>query len=310
MSRIHEALKKAAEERSSKVANGSVSDLVELSGQERSTEISPITAPAPPASVHRKRGEARGLAFEEFANRCTPATWKFEAAASVFSAHLNNHVGAEKFRTLRSRLYQVASAQPLKKILVTSSIPAEGKTFVTANLAQSFIRQSGRRVLLIDSDLRASRLHLHLGAKATPGLSDYLTGECDEFQVTQVGSEGTLCLIPGGREVTNPSELLHSERMKKLLEQMSNLFDWIVLDSPPALAVHDASILADMCDGVLFVVKAGSTDFELAEKATAEFHEKNLIGVVLNRVERSDTYGDYYYSGYGMKRSPADEDES
>jgi capsular exopolysaccharide synthesis family protein len=172
---------------------------------------------------------------------------------------------------------------------------------VTANLAQSFVRQAARSVLLIDSDLRASRLHLHLGAPDKPGLSDYLRGDCDEFQVTQVGNGGNLCLIPGGREVSNPSELLHSDRMRHLLDRMSLMFDWIILDSPPALAVHDASILADMCDGVLFVVRAGATDFELAEKASAEFREKNLLGVVLNRVEKGDAYGDYYY-GYGSDR--------
>jgi Mrp family chromosome partitioning ATPase len=86
--------------------------------------------------------------------------------------------------------------------------------------------------------------------------------------------------------------------MRHLLDRMSLIFDWIILDSPPALAVHDASILADMCDGVLFVVRAGSTDFELAAKASAEFREKNLLGVVLNRVEKGDSYGGYYYK-YG-----------
>jgi len=190
--------------------------------------------------------------------------------------------------------------QPLKRILITSSTPAEGKTFVAANLAQSFIRQENRRVLLIDSDLRASRLHLHVGAPDTPGLSDYLRGDADEYQVTQVEQDGNLCLIPGGSEVSNPSELLHSDRMRQLLERMSQIFDWIILDSPPALAVHDASILADMCDGVLFVVRAGSTDFELATKASSEFREKNLLGVVLNRVDKGDSYGGYYY-GYGSQ---------
>jgi len=216
---------------------------------------------------------------------------------------MDYQIGTEKFGTLRSRLYQIAADQPLKKLVITSSTPAEGKTFVAANLAQSFIRHAERRVLLIDSDLRASRLHLHFGAPEKPGLSDYLSGDCDEYQVTQVGTGGNLCLIPGGREVSNPSELLHSDRMKQLLERMSTIFDWIILDSPPALAVHDSSILADMCDGVLFVVRAGTTDYELAEKAAAEFREKNLLGVVLNRVEKSDTYGDYYYYGYGSDKN-------
>jgi protein-tyrosine kinase len=301
MSRIHEALKKAAEERSAQTVNRAASDLVDLSIQE---EIA--GKPAVQEVIHEKprltaKADPGLQRFEEFAKRCTQVTWKVDPGVSVYSAHSNNSVGAEKFRTLRSRLYQIASAQPLKRILITSSTPAEGKTFVAANLAQSFIRQEDRRVLLIDSDLRASRLHLHIGAKETPGLSDYLRGDADEFQITQVEKNGNLCLIPGGSEVSNPSELLHSERMKQLLERMSLIFDWIILDSPPALAVHDASILADMCDGVLFVVRAGSTDFELASKASSEFHDKNLLGVVLNRVDKGDSYGGYYY-GYGSQQ--------
>jgi len=310
MSRIHEALKKAAEERNAQGVNRAVSDLVELSGHPTLGEIAPAGTVAHPGIGTHSKVEPGVLKFEEFKKRCTPVTWRVDPSASVFSAHTNHQVGAEKFRTLRSRLYQIATAQPLKKLLVTSSTPAEGKTFVTANLAHSFVRQADRRVLLIDSDLRASRLHLHLGAPEKPGLSEYLRGDCDEFQVTQVGSDGNLCLIPGGREVSNPSELLHSERMKHLLDRMSLMFDWIILDSPPALAVHDASILADMCDGVLFVVRAGATDFELAEKASAEFREKNLLGVVLNRVEKGDAYGDYYYSGYGSQSAAQSEADS
>lgn len=302
MSRIHEALKKAAQERSAQTANRTVSDLVDLS-------VPGIAAET--LSVSRQRMDTRTglgetsdtgvLQFEEFAKRCPHTAWKIDPRTSVFSAQMHDPAGAERFRTLRSRLYQIAAAQPLKKILITSSMPAEGKTFVAANLAQSFIRQEGRRVLLIDADLRASRLHLQLGALEKPGLSDYLRGDLDEFRVTQVGTEGNLCLIPGGREVSNPSELLHSDRMKHLLDHMSAIFDWIILDSPPALAVHDASILADMCDGVLFVVQAGSTDFEIAAKASAEFRDKKLLGVVLNRAAKGDTYGGYYY-GYGSQK--------
>ena len=312
MSRIHEALKKAAEERSAQTANRAVSELLDNLTSPQGSPVESVTVPA--SQLHspapHPQLDSQVLEFEEFKKHCTPVTWKIEPSASVFSAHSENRVGAEKFRTLRSRLYQIASAQPLKKILVTSSTPAEGKTFVTANLAQSFVRQAGRRVLLIDSDLRASRLHMHFGAPEKPGLSEYLRGDCDEYQVTQVAPDGNLCLIPGGREVSNPSELLHSDRMKHLLEHMGTMFDWIILDSPPALAVHDASILADMCDGVLFVVRAGVTDFELAEKASAEFREKNLLGVVLNGVEKGDVYGEYYYYGYGSEKSADSKEES
>lgn len=297
MSRIHEALKKAAQERTAQTATRSVSDLVDLSASEVAIETPRAAEVKQTTFVPTQKIDPNASKFADFAKRCQPANWKMEQSGSVFSSQAEHQSGAEKFRTLRSRLYQIATTQPLKKILITSSTPAEGKTFVAANLAQTFIRQADRRVLLIDSDLRASRLHLHLGTSEKPGLSDYLRGDCDEFRITQVGAGGNLCLIPGGSDVTNPSELLHSDRMRQLLDRMSQLFDWILLDSPPALAVHDASILADMCDGVLFVVRAGSTDYELAAKASAEFQEKNLLGVVLNRVAKNDTYGDYYY-GY------------
>ena len=96
--------------------------------------------------------------------------------------------GNEEFRTLRSRLYQIREKQSLKKVLVTSALPKEGKSFVAANLAQVMVRQEGRRALLIDSDLRGSRLHEALGTSSSPGLSDYLLGEKDEFAVMQRGS--------------------------------------------------------------------------------------------------------------------------
>lgn len=305
MSRIHEALKKAAQERSAQTANRTVSDLVDLSVPEIAAETVSVSRQHTDERVGFGGKTVTGvLQFEEFAKRCPHTAWKIDPRTSVFSAQMHDPGGAEKFRTLRSRLYQIAAAQPLKKILVTSTMPAEGKTFVAANLAQSFIRQEDPRVLLIDADLRASRLHLHLGASEKPGLSDYLRGDSDVFQITQVGTTGNLCLIPGGRDVSNPSELLHSARMKHLLERMSAMFDWIILDSPPALAVHDASILADMCDGVLFVVQAGSTDSEIAAKVSAEFRDKNLLGVVLNRAAKEDTYGGYY-SGYGSEKDVA-----
>jgi len=297
MSRIHEALKKAAEERSSKLAAGSATDLVDVAiGLGTASVIEPerVVSVRP---EFRSNGAPAQLQFEELVKKCAHPTWAIDARTSVFHDVDSKKIGAERFRTLRSRLCQIATAQQLKRVLVTSSVPAEGKTFVAANLAHSIVRQNDRRVLLIDADLRASRLHLALGAPAGPGLTDYLRGEVDEFTVIQKGTESNLFFIPGGTAVSNPSELLLAERMKRLLERVTPLFDWIILDSPPALPVHDASMLADLCDGVLFVVRAGETDYEMAEKASSEFRDKNLLGVVLNCVEKGDTYGTYYY-GY------------
>lgn len=297
MSRIHEALKKAAQERSSRLAAGTVPDLADVpSGfDSRSRYAAQLGEPAHRSA--RALESTSFLGFEDLLKRCAHPNWQLDPQVNVFLKANDGRVGGERFRTLRSRLYQIAGTRPLKRVLVTSSVPAEGKTTVAANLAHSIMRQTDRRVLLIDADLRISRMHQLFGAPRSPGLTDYLRGEADECAVIQNGSEGNLCLLPAGTEVSNPSELLLGDRMKKLLDLVTPVFDWIILDSPPALAVHDASSLADLCDGVLFVVKAGETDYQLAEKASSEFLKKNLLGVVLNGVEKDASYGGYY-AGY------------
>jgi protein-tyrosine kinase len=303
MSRIHEALKKAAQERSAQLSKSGDSTFVELA----TAPTAPVTAATATTAIPdldepivRTTAPAEDLTYlryEDLIKKCATPKWRIDGRLSVFEEGDDKQAGAERFRTLRSRLYQIAGTRPLRRVLVTSSVPAEGKTFVAANLAQSIVRQPDRKVLLIDADLRASRLHQVLGAPRSPGLSDYLSGDADEFQVVQKGSQENLCFIPGGREVSNPSELLMNDRLKRLLELMTPLFDWIILDTPPALPVHDASMIADVCDGVLFVVRAGMTDHEMAAKATGEFQDRNLLGVVLNRVEDGAGYGGYYY-GY------------
>jgi protein-tyrosine kinase len=297
MSRIHEALKKAAEERSSKLATSSATDFVDVAADFNRAAIIEPDRVVPVRPESRPAGHPSQFTLEESLKKCTHPNWTPDPRTSVFHGADSKKVGAERFRTLRSRLHQIATAQQLKKVLVTSSIPAEGKTFVAANLANSIVRQNDRRVLLIDGDLRASRLHQALGAPSSPGLTDYLRGDAEEFEVIQKGSDANLYFIPGGNPVQNPSELLLGERMKRLLERAVPAFDWIIVDSPPALPVHDASMLADLCDGVLFVVRAGQTDYEMAEKASSEFRDKNLLGVILNCVEKGDSYGSYYY-GY------------
>jgi len=301
MSRIHEALKKAASQRRAQLAATSTSELVELAGDIAEREVAAAIL-RPTRNEPGESGKAPNPQHEELLMRCQRTEWDIDPRYSVFGNESRERSGAERFRTLRSRLYQIAATRPLKRIVVTSSVPEEGKTFIASNLAQSIIRQEQRRVLLIDGDLRASRLHLTLGASIKPGLSDYLRGKADEFKIVQTGAQPNLSLIAGGTEVPNPSELLLSSTMRSLLDRLTPLFDWVILDSPPAIAVHDASILADMCDGVLLVVRAGKTDFEVAQKAAEEFGKKNLLGVILNRVEKSDEYP-YYYACSGEEES-------
>ncbi len=298
MSRIHEALKRAAQERSTQLAAGLEAQVAEVAGEIRRsvTGASNVAGPAAPSRIVAAGSQAVPSSYEELVMRCTHPEWRLDALNSVFQ---NPKIGqgiSERFRTLRSRLYQIGGARTLRRLLVTSSVAGEGKTFVSSNLAQSIVQQPDMRVLLVDADIRASRLHATLGAPSCPGLSDYLRGEADEFEVIQKGMEENLCLIPGGSQVSNPSELLLSDRMKHLLELLTPFFDWVIIDSPPAMPVPDPSILASLVDGVLLVVQAGFTHVAVAEKIAAEFRANNLLGVVLNRVEKSESYGDYYYN--------------
>lgn len=301
MSRIHEALKKAAEERAAQLRTGVDAGVAEIAPEPGrpatlAPEMSRVT-PSPRVASPRKQEE--GLRYEELVKRCARQEWRLDPLNSVFLGPKPGEGGPERFRTLRSRLYKIATTRELKRVLITSGVAAEGKSFVVSNLAQTIVQQPELRVLLIDADLRAPRLHLLFGAPNCPGLSDYLCGNADEYGVIQKGMNENLFLVPCGSPVSNPSELLLSDRMKQLLNDVTPVFDWIIIDSPPALPVHDASILADMVDGVLFVIRAGSTDAEIAERAAAEFKDKNLLGVILNQVAKSDSYGDRYQNYYG-----------
>ena len=307
MSRIHEALKKAEQER---VGVETVDDvaLPRVSQTTAGTEERNATTSTRTEGLTetRDRGPTPRdyLRFDDLRALCGQPEWHPNLNASVFNPALGAR-GAEQFRTLRSRLYQLRGNQRLRTLLVTSSVAGEGKTFVTSNLAEAFVRQPDCRVLIIDADLRCSRLHVPFGAPAAPGLTDYLRGEADETAVMQFGQEGNLCLIPGGNEVTNPSELLSNGRLKSLLGRVAPLFDWIILDSPPCLPVADARVLADFCDGLLLVMKAGSTPFAVVQRARQELKERNVVGAVLNAVEEQDLgYASYYASGYYGSNHP------
>lgn len=304
MSRIHEALKKAEMER----AAGQVLDQPAAAPSGTGLQPPPVRVPSAPAAVIDGHSFASKvtlpipgamLSLEDLMARGRRTKWHADATANVFVNPEAAARGAEQFRTLRSRLMQIRAAQPISTILITSSVPAEGKTFVTSNLAQAVIRQPDRRVLMIDADMRCPRLHEMLGAPQSPGLSDYLRGDSDELSVLQTGGEGNLWMIPGGTKVPNPSELLSNGRLKTLLERIAPLFDWVLLDAPPCLPVADASVIADTCDGILFVVKAGSTPSAVAQRALQELKGRNILGVVLNAVEEAHSYGSSYTQGYG-----------
>jgi protein-tyrosine kinase len=297
MSRIHEALKKAEEVRAGlDIAN--VGALPPISTTGAGTEAKRTAAAARKDEASVIAPEERYLRLDDLEAHCPRGEWHPNPNENIFNPAQDGHA-AEQFRTLRSRLYQLRGGQQLRTLLVTSSVAGEGKTFVTSNLAHAIVRQPDRRCLVIDADLRCSRLHASLGAKSAPGLSNYLRGEADELAAIHRGPDHNLFLIPGGHEVSNPSELLSNGRLKKLLDRVAPIFDWVILDSPPCLPVADASILAEYCDGLVLVVKAGSTPLAVVQRAQQELQGRNTVGVVLNTVEEKvHGYESYYSSGY------------
>jgi len=220
--------------------------------------------------------------------------------------------GLEQFRSLRSHIYQARNETPLKTILISSGMPSEGKSFVTANLAMSLARNSSNQILLIDGDLRRPSLNQLLGAPNAIGLSDYLAGTAELGTVMQrcsasssnganaVSTLANLTFIPTGTLHENASELINNQRIKELISSASAAFDWILIDSPPVLVFADAVDLASAADAVLLVVRGAQTTYEVAQRAKTSFSSSRILGVVLNDIKnppRRESYYDYYYYG-------------
>jgi protein-tyrosine kinase len=303
MSRIHEALKKAEQERAATQGGGVQPGFATTPVADPpvfSETPGAVLAPVMPSAVSPGMPTfASPFSVDTLLARCPQTAWKPDLGTMLFMNGDDSARGTEEFRTLRSRLYHLREKMTLKTLLVTSALPKEGKSFVSANLAQVIVRQRGRRALLIDGDLRGPRLHLTLGTTAGPGLSEYLQGKNDEFSIMQRGAMENLFFIPSGTGIEDPAELVGNGRLKMLLQRVEPLFDWIIIDSPPAVPVADASLLAKACDGVLMVVRSNSTPSEAAHKARAEFPDQVLVGVVLNGTsEEAAPYARYYYESY------------
>ena len=214
------------------------------------------------------------------------------------------HDFGEAFRSLRTSLVFTAGAGESRVIAVTSSQPLEGKTTTACNLATA-LALGGSRVLLIDADMRRPGLHQVMGVPNDAGLSQLLVGQSRVREAVQRTSEPNLFVITAGRTPPNPSELLASERMKSFLANLTHgPFDWVVLDTPPVLAVTDAVVLAGHVSTVVFVVGSEMTRRVHAERAltTLRAGKPRSIGVVLNRVDfdRNKYYYARYY-GYNYK---------
>ena len=233
-----------------------------------------------------------------------------ESEAAFQLATLDNQSSAaEAYRVLRTSVLLSAAGRPPKTILITSGQPGEGKTTTVVNTAIS-LAQMGASVLIIDCDLRRPTTHKVLGVDHVQGLSTYLSREVPLDQLIQKLPIANLSLLPCGPVPPNPAELIISEKMKDMLQELAGRYDHILIDSPPLINVTDPVILSTMVDGVILVVHGGKSTRDVVRRARQELSTvgAKIFGVVLNNVDlRRDGYDNYYYyryySGYGQDGS-------
>lgn len=206
----------------------------------------------------------------------------------------------EAYKLLRTNINFASADKPLQLIGVTSSGPGEGKSTVASNLAIA-MAQSDHSVLLMDNDLRRSRLHKFFRVHKRPaGVTEILTGTSSIADCLQETAIENLTLLAAGAVPPNPSELLGSNKMQQLVQALKKQFDIIIADLPPVISVTDALVMSPLVDGFVFVISSGSTDKRaaLSAKDLLLNAKANIIGAVLNRAEPQKSYGSYYSHYY------------
>jgi capsular exopolysaccharide synthesis family protein len=201
---------------------------------------------------------------------------------------------AEAFRLLSVRLRDLRRTQSLKKVLITSTIPREGKSTVAANLACALAQRAEEKVLLLEGDLRRPALMRLFNGDAVPGICDWLQGNyqlpANIFHLEAAG----VWILPAGNAPSAPLEILQSKKLPVLIEQLCAAFDWLIIDSPPVLPLADTSIWARYADGILMVARQGITEKQPLERGLAALDSKKLLGAILN-CSKASTYSSYYY---------------
>lgn len=209
-------------------------------------------------------------------------------------------LGAEKFRFLAVKLRQMRQSRPLKKVLITSTIPQEGKSTVAANLACTLARRKQHKTLLIEGDLRRPTLAQKFGLGRIPGLSEWLRGDTETMNIYLLETLG-LWILPAGSAPENPLELMQSGKLSPTMEQLTAWFDWIIIDSPPVLPLADTSMWARLADGVLLVTRKSITEKQQLKRGLEAIERGKLLGALVNG--STDTAHSDYYQRYGPAAS-------
>jgi capsular exopolysaccharide synthesis family protein len=209
----------------------------------------------------------------------------------------------EEYRRLAAVLHAMQAQSGLRTLMIASALPGEGKTLTSANLALTLSESYKRRVLLLDADLRRPSLHQVFGVANSRGLSEALSLPGSQLQPVDISA--TLSLGPAGPPESSPMAGLTSDRMRRLMQEVAERFDWVILDTPPVGLLSDAHVLARLVDGVLLVVRAGSTPYTAVNRAVLELGRERIVGVLLNCAQSTAYHSAYYDRYYGAARPDA-----
>lgn len=290
MSHIFDALRRSHAERSGTETSAFsvATELLQAAEQKMQTVVAEEQEPARPDYLSQ---------LED----CPTLRVTIPADTRLVSISKDESLGAEKFRFLAVRLRQMRQNRPLKKVLVTSSIPEEGKSTVAANLACTLARRKQQRTLLLEGDLRRPTIATQFGLGHLPGLSEWFNGETESTNIYRLEGLG-LWLLPAGRAPQNPLELMQSGKLLPLMEQLSSWFDWIVIDSPPVLPLADTSLWARLADGILLVTRKGVTQKQHLQRGLEALEQSKLLGALVN--DSSDVEHSDYYQRYSSPAFP------
>ena len=316
MSRIHDAMQRAAAERGVSPADTAVvhdGDFPHESSTVQDAEFpvesaAPLASNTPPISTDFLRPAAAGAINGSAAIRkahTQPEVNRVQALERIAVRYdgktlVNTDIlpqSREEYRRLAASLHQAQAIRGTKVVMVTSAIVGEGKTVTASNVALTLSHSYQKQVLLIDADLRRPSIEAVFGLKPLAGLGDRLTASEDRpVPVQQVFPR--LCILPAGRPTSDPIATLTSDRMRRLIGEAREMFDWVILDTPPVALLTDANLLSSMTDGAVIVVKAGETRWDLVDRAVQAIGRDRTLGIVLNRAtvaSQATGYYDKYY---------------
>jgi protein-tyrosine kinase len=294
MSRVHEALRRAEQSTAPRPATAAPPEVTN-----GGTHV-----PVEPAAPFIQTGPPRmaPFALEGLLERVKVIPFVPSQEALLIDPRHPHEAPTEEFRTLRTRLNHMQTLQPIHTAVVTSPSPAEGKSFAAVNLALSQAQLANNPTLLCDFDFRRPIVHNLMQTDRAPGITDYLQGKIEMHEAIRRMEGTNLYIMPAGEAVINPLELLNLNEVKRMLDDLPKLFNWVILDSPPLLFAADANLLSTLSHGTILVVRIGATTIDSITRAMQSLCQNNVLGIVVNAARRGELYSKYtYYHSYYQK---------